>query len=81
MLKLKDCPRCKKGNVIFDRDQYGWYEYCIQCGYLRDLGRTTELVQQQTGGVKKGEKERRGEEAKLWVKGSSWRWMTEFTYC
>ena len=36
MLRLKSCPRCK-GNIRFDRDQYGWYEECIQCGYLRDL--------------------------------------------
>ncbi len=36
MLKVKRCPRCK-GDVRFDRDQYGWYEECMQCGYLRDL--------------------------------------------
>lgn len=36
MLKLKSCPRCN-GDVRLDRDQYGWYEACMQCGYLRDL--------------------------------------------
>jgi len=36
MLRLKSCPRCK-GAVRVDRDQYGWYEECIQCGYLCDL--------------------------------------------
>jgi hypothetical protein len=37
VLRQKSCPRCKTGNVSVDRDQYGWYEYCIQCGYVRDL--------------------------------------------
>lgn len=37
MLKLKSCPKCKEGDVTFDRDQYGWYQYCIQCGYTQDL--------------------------------------------
>ena len=36
MLNLKSCPRCK-GDVRVDRDEYGWYEECIQCGYVRDL--------------------------------------------
>jgi len=36
MLKLKSCPRCK-GDVLLDRDQYGWYHYCLQCGYVCDL--------------------------------------------
>jgi hypothetical protein len=46
MLKLKICPRCKRGYVIFDRDQYGWYEYCIQCSYLCDVKSIAELGQQ-----------------------------------
>ena len=36
MLKLKSCPKCK-GDIMVDRDSYGWYEQCLQCGYLRDL--------------------------------------------
>jgi len=47
MLKLNGCPRCKKGAVRFDRDQYGWYEYCILCGHLRDLTNRNESGQQQ----------------------------------
>jgi ssDNA-binding Zn-finger/Zn-ribbon topoisomerase 1 len=43
MLKLKSCPKCKNGDVTFDRDLYGWYEYCIQCGYTRDLMRLEEF--------------------------------------
>ncbi len=36
MLRLKSCPKCH-GDVRVDRDQYGWYEQCIQCGFVRDL--------------------------------------------
>ena len=32
----KRCPRCE-GNVYLDKDHYGWYEECLQCGYTRDL--------------------------------------------
>ena len=52
VLRLNSCPRCKKGDVGADRDQYGWYEYCIQCGYMRDLIDVVEPGQQQTGGLK-----------------------------
>lgn len=36
MLRLKSCPKCK-GDVRIDRDQYGWYEQCLQCGHVQDL--------------------------------------------
>jgi hypothetical protein len=36
-LRIGSCPRCKKGEVFIDRDHYGWYECCLQCGYSRDL--------------------------------------------
>ena len=36
MLRLEGCPKCK-GAVALDRDRYGWYEQCLQCGYQRDL--------------------------------------------
>lgn len=36
MLRLKACPRCS-GDVLVEHDLHGWYEYCIQCGYQRDL--------------------------------------------
>ena len=47
MLRLKACPRCK-GDVVFERDAWGWYEQCIQCGYLRDLQNEDEVERQQT---------------------------------
>ncbi len=37
MIKLKSCPKCKTGDVTIDKDHHGWYEYCIQCGYMSDL--------------------------------------------
>lgn len=36
MLKLKSCPKCK-GDLLIDKDMYGWYEQCIQCGYQHSL--------------------------------------------
>lgn len=33
MLKLRSCPKCR-GDIRIDKDMYGWYEECIQCGYL-----------------------------------------------
>jgi hypothetical protein len=41
-LKLGTCPRCNKGEVFIDRDYYGWYECCLQCGYSRDLPDITQ---------------------------------------
>lgn len=34
--KLKSCPRCN-GDLMIDKDEYGWYETCLMCGYLHDL--------------------------------------------
>jgi hypothetical protein len=34
---MHGCPRCRRGDISVDKDQYGWYEYCLQCGYVRDL--------------------------------------------
>ena len=36
MFKLKSCPKCN-GDVLIDRDHYGWYEECLQCGFTLDL--------------------------------------------
>jgi hypothetical protein len=53
MLRPKSCPRCKTGDVGVDRDHHGWYEYCIQCGYLRDLVGVAELEPKPSGQAKK----------------------------
>ena len=52
MLKLKSCPKCH-GDVVVDRDQWGWYEQCIQCGYLHDLQNMIEVRQRQTREAKR----------------------------
>jgi len=54
MLRFKDCPRCE-GDVLLDKDQYGWYEQCLQCGYLRDLEIIVEVEQQPTQEERKRE--------------------------
>ncbi len=46
MLKFKSCPKCK-GDVLLDQDYYGWYEQCLQCGYMRDLPSIVEVPPQQ----------------------------------
>ena len=43
-LKVDGCIRCKKGDVALDKDQYGWYEYCLQCGYMREMPDTFNSV-------------------------------------
>ena len=52
MLKLEGCPRCKKGDIVLDKDFYGWYEYCLQCGYTRDLVDMDEPEWPQASGVR-----------------------------
>jgi len=49
MLRPKSCPRCKTGDVGVDRDHHGWYEYCIQCGYMRDLIGVIEVAPKPSG--------------------------------
>ena len=51
MLRLKSCPRCK-GDVLLEKDKYGWYEQCLQCGYLRDMETILVVKQQQADKAK-----------------------------
>ncbi len=51
-MRLRDCPKCE-GDVRVDRDEYGWYEQCIQCGYIRDLAPIAIVPERKTPG--KGE--------------------------
>jgi DNA-directed RNA polymerase subunit M/transcription elongation factor TFIIS len=34
--KLESCPKCK-GHLILEKDNYGLYQQCLQCGYIHDL--------------------------------------------
>lgn len=42
MWRLRGCPRCK-GDITLQRDHWGRYEQCIQCGYLHDLENAVEV--------------------------------------
>lgn len=37
------CPKCG-GSVYLDSDQFGWYEQCLQCGFISDLDNTEEMA-------------------------------------
>jgi DNA-directed RNA polymerase subunit M/transcription elongation factor TFIIS len=34
--RLESCPKCK-GRLLLEKDNYGLYQQCLQCGYLHDL--------------------------------------------
>jgi DNA-directed RNA polymerase subunit M/transcription elongation factor TFIIS len=34
--RLSSCPKCK-GFLMREKDRYGLYEQCMQCGYIHDL--------------------------------------------
>lgn len=36
MIFLKACSRCK-GDLYVNRDQYGLYRKCLQCGHIEEL--------------------------------------------
>jgi hypothetical protein len=36
MWKYRACPRCG-GDIFMDRDEGGWFESCLQCGYRLEL--------------------------------------------
>ncbi len=43
MLYNKACPRCS-GDVKLDRDNYGVYAKCLQCGFNRDFQTRRDVV-------------------------------------
>ena len=45
MFWTKRCPRCR-GDLYGDRDHYGSFVACVQCGYY--LGEAEELVLRYT---------------------------------
>jgi predicted nucleic acid-binding Zn-ribbon protein len=45
--KLKGCIRCG-GDLFVDRDEYGWYEGCLRCGYRGDLSIVANSKKQST---------------------------------
>ena len=43
MLYLKACPRCK-GAMHSNRDMYGSYRECLQCGHMIDMDKRSPLL-------------------------------------
>ena len=39
--KIKNCPRCG-GDMYIDLELDGWYEQCLQCGYVHDSPRRSK---------------------------------------
>ena len=44
VLNLKECPRCH-GDVHTNRDMYGTYKECLQCGYMLDIEEPNKLLE------------------------------------
>ena len=49
MWKLKHCSRCG-GDTFVERDKYGWYEQCLQCGYRIELETMVEAREKVSHG-------------------------------
>ena len=45
--RLESCPKCK-GHLMQEKDNYGLYQQCLQCGYLRDLQTFPSIAIEQT---------------------------------
>jgi hypothetical protein len=43
MFWFKHCPRCS-GDLFEDRDQYGPFITCMQCGFAKDVAKTHQGV-------------------------------------
>lgn len=43
MYHFKSCPRCGKGDLFEDSDEYGIYAQCFQCGYVGYPGKILSL--------------------------------------
>ena len=43
VMYLKACPRCE-GDMHSNRDMYGSYKECLQCGHMVDLVKPSKLL-------------------------------------
>ena len=41
MIGFKGCPKCH-GDLYLNKDMYGKYISCLQCGYMKDLPRESK---------------------------------------
>lgn len=44
MIWFKSCPRCDTGDVVLERDEYGWALQCLHCGYMKDVARNADAT-------------------------------------
>ena len=52
MMYFKECPRCQ-GDLHSNRDMYGEYKECLQCGYMVDIEKPNSLFSVQVPRAKK----------------------------
>ena len=64
MWRFKGCPKCG-GDLFVDYDLNGWYEECLQCGYLHDLRTILEVKEDKPEKLVKAEKSERKPELAL----------------
>jgi hypothetical protein len=50
---LKECPRCQ-GDLQEEKDFYGQYISCVQCGFIPDASREERLLSAPTAGNGRG---------------------------
>jgi ribosomal protein S27AE len=51
--RFKSCPKCKGDVILGNKDRHGWYEQCLQCGYVHDLQTIVEVETQLVKARKK----------------------------
>jgi len=49
MLHKKCCPRCE-GDVSLNKDYYGYYLSCLQCGWSKDIPKEKVVVGTRSSG-------------------------------
>ena len=52
MMYFKACPRCE-GDMHDNRDMYGEYKECLQCGYMVDIEKPNSLFSTRDTEAKK----------------------------
>jgi len=50
--RINKCPRCQ-GNMFLEKDEFGWYEHCLQCSYSQELEGIYEFNKKPTQREKK----------------------------
>ncbi|MDA0770465.1 MAG: hypothetical protein BZY79_04200 [SAR202 cluster bacterium Casp-Chloro-G4] len=50
MLHFKGCPRCQ-GDLTTNKDMYGEYSECLQCGYVLDVEKPNSLFTMTTSEI------------------------------